>query len=493
MKRRSKLSIQVYRAITVTAIGLMIGAAPMRVMTVQAQETQKNQEQQSDYQKLDYKVFEDSSERLLEWSDIYMLSNEDIRIAKNEIYARHGRKFSSEDLQQYFSQLPWYQGTIEPDQFDENSLNEIERANVNFLDQEYQKGTGAYNASVADSILLRVKGQSEALQIAVIEDKIGMDSFAQRVTVQYKPADGKIDEEEPATVYLGDFYRKDGEICGNIGYRLGADRIDGGNASAWYNGHWYESVIESEEYGDYYQTSLLYGLYEDGLKIAWCWVTDEMLNGWQGAPEWLLTENFIYASDYNNGLNVFDRNGNVTAQVSDCQRVLAVYNGFVYYMTKDGMLMCAEEGTMAAQQSLFQTNKFAAGAVGTHFLYQTEEGIYAYDLETNLSTKISDSIREWGDDFVAGLDCAYIGQSEYNSGQYVLESVSYDGLERETVCTINGISYANLLKAEGNLIYLVAGPIGGDFESPEGNMNEVKFAIDLEDGITYVLGADWFP
>lgn len=46
MKRRSKLSIQVYRAITVTAIGLMIGAASMRVMTVQAQETQKNQEQQ---------------------------------------------------------------------------------------------------------------------------------------------------------------------------------------------------------------------------------------------------------------------------------------------------------------------------------------------------------------------------------------------------------------------------------------------------------------
>ena len=79
MKRRSKLSIQVYRAITVTAIGLMIGAAPMRVMTVQAQETQKNQKQQSDYQKLDYKVFEDSSERLLEWSDIYMLSNEEMR------------------------------------------------------------------------------------------------------------------------------------------------------------------------------------------------------------------------------------------------------------------------------------------------------------------------------------------------------------------------------------------------------------------------------
>ena len=132
MKRRSKLSIQVYRAITVTAIGLMIGAAPMRVMTVQAQETQKNQKQQSDYQKLDYKVFEDSSERLLEWSDIYMLSNEDIRIAKNEIYARHGRRFASTDLQSYFDQMAWYNGTVQPQNFDSGCLNAVEVANISF-------------------------------------------------------------------------------------------------------------------------------------------------------------------------------------------------------------------------------------------------------------------------------------------------------------------------------------------------------------------------
>ena len=132
MKRRSKLSIQVYRAITVTAIGLMIGAAPMRVMTVQAQETQKNQKQQSDYQKLDYKVFEDSSERLLEWSDIYMLSNEDIRIAKNEIYARHGRQFVTDYIADYFNSKSWYKGTVEPETFDADTsvFNEYEVANI---------------------------------------------------------------------------------------------------------------------------------------------------------------------------------------------------------------------------------------------------------------------------------------------------------------------------------------------------------------------------
>ena len=149
MKRRSKLSIHVYRAITVTAIGLMIGAAPMRVMTVQAQETQKNQEQQSYDQKLDYKVFEDSSERLLEWSDIYMLSNEDIRIAKNEIYARHGRMFDSQELQDYFNSKSWYKGIYSASDFDANYsgslLTEVERKNVEFLrNAENNASTGGY-------------------------------------------------------------------------------------------------------------------------------------------------------------------------------------------------------------------------------------------------------------------------------------------------------------------------------------------------------------
>ena len=135
MKRRSKLSIQVYRAITVTAIGLMIGAAPMRVMTVQAQETQKNQKQQSDYQKLDYKVFEDSSERPLEWSDIYMLSNEDIRIAKNEIYARHGYIFKDENLKNYFMGQLWYIPSVKAEEFDDSVFSDIEKRNLELLNR----------------------------------------------------------------------------------------------------------------------------------------------------------------------------------------------------------------------------------------------------------------------------------------------------------------------------------------------------------------------
>ena len=218
MKRRSKLSIQVYRAITVTAIGLMIGAAPMRVMTVQAQETQKNQEQQSDYQKLDYKVFEDSSERLLEWSDIYILSNEDIRIAKNEIYARHGRRFASTDLQSYFDQMAWYNGTVQPQNFDSGCLNAVEVANISFLDSEQQAGTGSDNKSVVEKEISLQKQEKE-MYTAKINDRIGLSSFADTAVVKYNASDELTSyDAEASAVQMGAFYEKNGEIFGNIGF-----------------------------------------------------------------------------------------------------------------------------------------------------------------------------------------------------------------------------------------------------------------------------------
>ena len=52
------------------------------------------------------------------------------RIAKNEIYARHGRKFSDAALQDYFDHKLWYNGEINPDDFNENMLTEDEKNNI---------------------------------------------------------------------------------------------------------------------------------------------------------------------------------------------------------------------------------------------------------------------------------------------------------------------------------------------------------------------------
>lgn len=43
------------------------------------------------------------------------LTQEELRIARNEIYARHGRTFKSDDLNQYFTGKSWYNGTIDPE------------------------------------------------------------------------------------------------------------------------------------------------------------------------------------------------------------------------------------------------------------------------------------------------------------------------------------------------------------------------------------------
>ena len=61
------------------------------------------------------------------------MTSEDLRLAKNEIYARHGRRFKDSELQAYFDSQPWYNGTIEPEAFDEGVLNEIEKDNIKIL------------------------------------------------------------------------------------------------------------------------------------------------------------------------------------------------------------------------------------------------------------------------------------------------------------------------------------------------------------------------
>lgn len=65
--------------------------------------------------------------------ELMALSKEELRLARNEIYARHGRKFETEDLNAYFSAQPWYYGYLSMDEFDDSVLNEYEKANLDTI------------------------------------------------------------------------------------------------------------------------------------------------------------------------------------------------------------------------------------------------------------------------------------------------------------------------------------------------------------------------
>lgn len=69
-------------------------------------------------------------------ADLYLLTKEDLRIARNEILARHGRRFNDENLQRYFDAQSWYNGSIPPEQFDstmDSVLNQYEKANIELI------------------------------------------------------------------------------------------------------------------------------------------------------------------------------------------------------------------------------------------------------------------------------------------------------------------------------------------------------------------------
>lgn len=80
-------------------------------------------------------VLPDSAKRKLKKSDLKGLSKEELRIARNEIYARHGRMFDDKKLQKYFDSQSWYEGTVPASEFSEDVLSSVEKKNVAFIRQ----------------------------------------------------------------------------------------------------------------------------------------------------------------------------------------------------------------------------------------------------------------------------------------------------------------------------------------------------------------------
>ena len=87
-----------------------------------------------EFQNADY-ILPTSNSQYLTEADLEGLTKEECRLARNEIYARHGRLFLDEELQKYFDAKPWYHGTIQPDDFQDTMLNDYEMKNKDLIVQ----------------------------------------------------------------------------------------------------------------------------------------------------------------------------------------------------------------------------------------------------------------------------------------------------------------------------------------------------------------------
>lgn len=72
-------------------------------------------------------------QRLVSEADLAGRNAWELDVMRNEIYARHGRRFSRADLQAHFDRQPWYQPRYAPDAFPDALLSDAQRANVAFI------------------------------------------------------------------------------------------------------------------------------------------------------------------------------------------------------------------------------------------------------------------------------------------------------------------------------------------------------------------------
>ena len=92
----------------------------------------------------DHYIIPYSNTRYLTENDLRGLSEWELKLARNEIYARHGRRFKDPALQEYFDAQSWYTGLYDPEDFDKNhsdELSDLEKWNAEFILQ-YEKDHG---------------------------------------------------------------------------------------------------------------------------------------------------------------------------------------------------------------------------------------------------------------------------------------------------------------------------------------------------------------
>ena len=109
---------------------LVSGAGPAETEPVQI-ETQPQTQAQTQASSGGY--IAESSQRALTENDVAGMDYDDLQMAINEIYSRHGRKFADPGIQEYFNGQSWYQGIIDPEDFSDSVFSATESQNIQFL------------------------------------------------------------------------------------------------------------------------------------------------------------------------------------------------------------------------------------------------------------------------------------------------------------------------------------------------------------------------
>ena len=178
--------------------------------------------EERDWEREEY-IIPDSDKRYLTDEDLQGMDESQLRFARNEIYARHGRSFQTPDLNNYFNSKSWYDGYIPMESFDDSVLNEYEKANLELIkSKEGEDNAGDKNTTLVSGLYEGdIEGNKIQISISLYSEFIkegGMTNLGDfEIIVD--------DEHEWANI----FYNNSGEliIMDMYGNEIGSAVIDG--------------------------------------------------------------------------------------------------------------------------------------------------------------------------------------------------------------------------------------------------------------------------
>ena len=207
-------------------------------------------------------IIPDSNARYLDVNELVKYSETELRLARNEIYARLGRLFKSDDLQAYFNSKPWYHGYISPDSFSESIMNDYEKKNA-YLILAFEKGEitadpEAYS-SISDSAGPQPDNSSSGLAGPQSESTFS-DSGQTAEPQSMEVFDSEVDQELfghlAAGIWEGDTggARKDGTVGAFVTMQFDGDIM----VFTDYEGGSYEKTLRRVQLSDDEGTTAVY-------------------------------------------------------------------------------------------------------------------------------------------------------------------------------------------------------------------------------------------
>lgn len=127
------------------------------------------------YKKYDY-IFPDSSTRALRNSELDGMTEDELCIARNEIFARNGYTFKSRNLMEYFLRKDWYEPIMEVGNSDAILFTPVEKDNIDLLHEAELEA-----AKNADKIY---RSEGDAPDLTKLDTAMGYSASCQAFSVK---------------------------------------------------------------------------------------------------------------------------------------------------------------------------------------------------------------------------------------------------------------------------------------------------------------------